>query len=232
MNVPPAHPVAGRQSSPQHRRPMTCSSSRWVSATRARTWYGIAAYAAYDFLKDFRAALRQEWFDDVDGVRTAVAGGVTLFDDGDAAVQHLEGPVRPRRVPSRQCQRGRLRLPAGHRRSEDVAGHFLGGPLLQVLLRNSPTWPSSAARSRPIPPDRATSSPSPGSATASRPNNVRSRPAVSSEDALAVLAGAYPDRVVDLGDEDHAAALVPDLARPGDHGNDLGQRGRPSHRNL
>ena len=46
---------------------------------KSATWYGIAAYAAYDFLKDFRAALRQEWFNDVDGVRTATAGGVTLF---------------------------------------------------------------------------------------------------------------------------------------------------------
>jgi hypothetical protein len=42
-------------------------------------WYGIAAYAAYDFLKDFRVALRQEWFKDVDGVRTGTVGGVTLF---------------------------------------------------------------------------------------------------------------------------------------------------------
>lgn len=42
-------------------------------------WYGIAAYAAYDFLKDFRVALRQEWFNDVDGVRTATVDGVTLF---------------------------------------------------------------------------------------------------------------------------------------------------------
>src|SRR5262245_53434950 len=42
-------------------------------------WYGIAAYAAYDFLKDFRAALRQEWFNDAQGVRTATPGGVTLF---------------------------------------------------------------------------------------------------------------------------------------------------------
>jgi len=42
-------------------------------------WYGIAGYAAYDFLKDFRVALRQEWFDDVNGVRTGTAGGVTLF---------------------------------------------------------------------------------------------------------------------------------------------------------
>jgi hypothetical protein len=42
-------------------------------------WYGIAAYAAYDFLKDFRVALRQEWFNDVDGVRTLTATGVTLF---------------------------------------------------------------------------------------------------------------------------------------------------------
>ena len=42
-------------------------------------WYGIAAYAAYDFLKDFRAALRQEWFNDVDGIRTLTVDGVTLF---------------------------------------------------------------------------------------------------------------------------------------------------------
>jgi hypothetical protein len=40
---------------------------------------GIAAYVAYDFLKDFRVALRQEWFKDVDGVRTGTVGGVTLF---------------------------------------------------------------------------------------------------------------------------------------------------------
>ncbi len=42
-------------------------------------WYGIAAYAAYDFLKAFRAALRQEWFRDAEGVRTGTVGGVTLF---------------------------------------------------------------------------------------------------------------------------------------------------------
>ncbi len=42
-------------------------------------WYGIAAYAAYDFWKAFRVALRQEWFNDVEGVRTATTGGVTLF---------------------------------------------------------------------------------------------------------------------------------------------------------
>jgi hypothetical protein len=42
-------------------------------------WYGIAAYAAYDFLKDFRASLRQEWFKDAEGVRTGTVGGVTLF---------------------------------------------------------------------------------------------------------------------------------------------------------
>jgi hypothetical protein len=48
-------------------------------ANRTAQWYGIAAYAAYDFLKDFRVALRQEWFKDVDGVRTATVGGVTLF---------------------------------------------------------------------------------------------------------------------------------------------------------
>ena len=42
-------------------------------------WYGIAAYAAYDFLKDFRISLRQEWFKDAEGVRTGIVGGVTLF---------------------------------------------------------------------------------------------------------------------------------------------------------
>ena len=42
-------------------------------------WYGIAAYAAYDFLKDFRVALRQEWFKDAQGTRTGTLGGVTLF---------------------------------------------------------------------------------------------------------------------------------------------------------
>jgi len=42
-------------------------------------WYGIGAYAAYDFLKDFRVALRQEWFKDAQGVRTGTLGGVTLF---------------------------------------------------------------------------------------------------------------------------------------------------------
>ena len=29
--------------------------------------------------KNFRAALRQEWFNDVDGVRTGTVDGVTLF---------------------------------------------------------------------------------------------------------------------------------------------------------
>jgi hypothetical protein len=42
-------------------------------------WYGIAAYAAYNFFKDFQIALRQEWLKDVDGTRTATVGGVTLF---------------------------------------------------------------------------------------------------------------------------------------------------------
>jgi hypothetical protein len=46
---------------------------------RAAQWYGIAGYAAYDFLKDFRVALRQEWFRDVDGARTATTGGINLF---------------------------------------------------------------------------------------------------------------------------------------------------------
>lgn len=46
---------------------------------KSAQWYGIAGYAAYDVLKDFRLALRQEWFQDVDGVRTATAGGVTLL---------------------------------------------------------------------------------------------------------------------------------------------------------
>jgi len=42
-------------------------------------WYGIAGYAAYDFLKDFRVAIRQEWFRDVEGTRTGTVGGVNLF---------------------------------------------------------------------------------------------------------------------------------------------------------
>ena len=46
---------------------------------KSAQWYGIAGYLAYDFLKDFRASLRQEWFRDVDGTRTATVGGVTLF---------------------------------------------------------------------------------------------------------------------------------------------------------
>ena len=58
---------------------MTCSSTSQGLGDKSAPWYGIAAYAAYDFLKDFRAALRQEWFNDAEGVRTATAGGVTLF---------------------------------------------------------------------------------------------------------------------------------------------------------
>ena len=46
---------------------------------KSAPWSGIAAYAAYDFLKDFRASLRQEWFNDAEGVRAQTAGGVTLF---------------------------------------------------------------------------------------------------------------------------------------------------------
>jgi len=42
-------------------------------------WYGIAGYFTYDFWKSFRAALRQEWFRDVHGVRTATIGGVNLL---------------------------------------------------------------------------------------------------------------------------------------------------------
>jgi hypothetical protein len=42
-------------------------------------WYGIAGYLAYDFWKSFRAALRQEWFRDVHGVRTATIGGINLL---------------------------------------------------------------------------------------------------------------------------------------------------------
>jgi len=45
----------------------------------AAQWYGIAAYAAYDFLKVFRVALRQEWFRDVDGTQTGTVGGVNLL---------------------------------------------------------------------------------------------------------------------------------------------------------
>jgi hypothetical protein len=46
---------------------------------KSAQWYGVAGYAAYDFLKDFRVALRQEWLRDVDGVRTATVGGTTLL---------------------------------------------------------------------------------------------------------------------------------------------------------
>ena len=46
---------------------------------KSAQWYGIAGYVAYDFLKDFRASLRQEWFADPEGTRTATIGGVTLF---------------------------------------------------------------------------------------------------------------------------------------------------------
>ncbi len=46
---------------------------------KAAEWYGVAGYAAYDFLKAFRAAFRFEWFRDADGVRTATPTGVNLF---------------------------------------------------------------------------------------------------------------------------------------------------------
>ena len=46
---------------------------------KSAQWYGIAGYAAYDLWKKVRVALRQEWFRDVDGARTATAGGVTLL---------------------------------------------------------------------------------------------------------------------------------------------------------
>jgi hypothetical protein len=46
---------------------------------RSPEWYGLAGYVAYDFLKAFRVALRQEWLRDADGVRTATVGGVNLF---------------------------------------------------------------------------------------------------------------------------------------------------------
>jgi len=54
-------------------------TSQGFSDNKSAQWYGIAGYAAYDFLKDFRVALRQEWFKDPEGVRTATVGGVTLF---------------------------------------------------------------------------------------------------------------------------------------------------------
>jgi Putative beta-barrel porin-2, OmpL-like. bbp2 len=46
---------------------------------KSSKWYGLAGYIAYDFLKDFRASLRQEWFQDADGTRTATVGGVALL---------------------------------------------------------------------------------------------------------------------------------------------------------
>jgi Putative beta-barrel porin-2, OmpL-like. bbp2 len=46
---------------------------------KSSKWYGLAGYIAYDFLKDFRASVRQEWFRDPDGTRTATVDGVTLF---------------------------------------------------------------------------------------------------------------------------------------------------------
>ena len=61
------------------RRPTTCSCPRRGSGNKSAQWYGIAGYVAYDFLKDFRASLRQEWFADPEGTRTATIGGVTLF---------------------------------------------------------------------------------------------------------------------------------------------------------
>jgi hypothetical protein len=42
-------------------------------------WYGVAGYVAYDWTEKLRTALRQEWFRDEQGARTATAGGLTLL---------------------------------------------------------------------------------------------------------------------------------------------------------
>ena len=109
--------------------------SSQVLGDKSASWYGIAAYAAYDFLKDFRVALRQEWFNDVDGVRTGTVGGVTLFST-TATLQYniwkgLFARGEYRHDNANEAVFG-CRPATGCR--EEVTGHALGQPLLQVLL--------------------------------------------------------------------------------------------------
>ena len=68
-------------------------------------WYGIAAYAAYDFLKDFRALAPPGVVQRRGGDPHGHPGRRhAVLDDGDDPVQYLEGPLQPGRVSPRQCQ--------------------------------------------------------------------------------------------------------------------------------
>jgi opacity protein-like surface antigen len=44
------------------------------------SWWGIAAYAAYDWTEKFRTALRMEYFQDTDGARTLALGAGQKVD--------------------------------------------------------------------------------------------------------------------------------------------------------
>jgi hypothetical protein len=44
------------------------------------TWWGIAGYAAYDWTEKLRTAVRLEYFDDADGVRTGFGSQLGLFE--------------------------------------------------------------------------------------------------------------------------------------------------------
>jgi hypothetical protein len=44
-----------------------------LNAGKDAEWYGIAAYAKYEFMPDFSVAVRAEYFNDKDGVRTGIA---------------------------------------------------------------------------------------------------------------------------------------------------------------
>jgi hypothetical protein len=44
------------------------------------TWWGIAAYAAYDWTQKLRTAVRLEYFDDADGFRTGTGSSIGLFE--------------------------------------------------------------------------------------------------------------------------------------------------------
>ncbi|MBI3628122.1 MAG: outer membrane beta-barrel protein [Candidatus Rokubacteria bacterium] len=92
-----------------------------LAATRRdadASWWGAAAYAAYEWTEKLRTALRVEYFQDTDGIRT--------FASVNGA-----GDKVGRRQP------GRLRGPAHRRRDGAHAerpGHDRDRPLLPVLL--------------------------------------------------------------------------------------------------
>lgn len=83
------------------------------------TWWGIAAYAAYDWTEKLRTAVRLEYFDDADGFRTGFGSSLGLFS-ATATLQYRIWRGLVGRLEYRHDEAGEPVFSGGTRESQDT----------------------------------------------------------------------------------------------------------------